>query len=179
TLGHFDAKRCEKWSVKAHAEAVVALQPAEIEIRLQRGDFSGIVEHCSVDEAVDHDPPLRLKDDPVLVAEPVARKSPQRRSASDVRQQKEGNLLIALGVRRLRLSAQRDDPGFPQYWNVLDRFVVDPPKTELFVRVGVIVQRDSVEPAASRIPWRRSPVDADSALRMHMGRLGAESRQRV
>src|SRR5262249_459619 len=95
------------------------------------------------------------------------------------RQQKEGNWLIALGVRRLRLSAQRDDPGFPQYWNVLDRFVVDPPETELFVRLGVIVQRDSVEPAASRIPWRRAPVDADSALRMHVGYLGAESRQRV
>src|SRR5262245_29189160 len=89
TLGHFDAQRRRERSVKTNAKAVVALEAIEVKIRSPRGDFSGIVEHCSVHEAVDHDAPLCLRDDPVLVAKPVALETSHRRSASHVRQQEE------------------------------------------------------------------------------------------
>ena len=163
--------------METDTEAVVALQPVEIEIRAARGDFPGVVEDRRIHEAVGHDAPLRLKRQTVLVAEAVAGESAQRRSASHIRQHEEGHLLIGLAVGGPRDGAQRDDPGFAQDRNVLDRFVVDLPETEPLVLVGVIVQRDAIEAAAPGIPWRRSPVEPDSALRMEIRGLGAKARQ--
>src|SRR5207244_6994882 len=122
---HFDAQRRGKRSVETHAEAVVALQPVEIEIRLARGDLSSIVEERGVDEAVDHDAPLRLKSQRILVAEAVAGEPSQRGSTAYVRQHEERNLLIALAVCRARDATERNDPGFTQDRKVLNRFVVD------------------------------------------------------
>src|SRR5712671_2720390 len=60
---------------------------------------------------------------------------------------------------------------------MLDRFVIDLPETEPLVLVGVIVQRDAIEAAAPRIPWRRSPVEPRGALRMEIRGLRPEARQ--
>ena len=57
---------------------------------------------------------------------------------------------------------------------MLDHFVVDLPEAEPLVLVGVIVQRDAVKAAASRITWRRSPVESHGALRMEIRGFGRQ-----
>ena len=83
------------------------------------------------------------------------REAAQRGSAAERGQHEERDLLIALAERRLRQPAQRDDPGFAQDREVLDHLVVDLPEAELLIAVGVVVQRDAVEPAAPGIARRR------------------------
>src|SRR5262245_27552004 len=87
TAGHVDTKRCVGRAMEPYAEAVVALQPGEVEVRSLRRDFPGVIEERGVDEAIDHDSPLGLRDDPVLVAEAMAREAAQRRSAPHIRQE--------------------------------------------------------------------------------------------
>src|SRR4029077_18723265 len=134
-----------------------------------------IVEERGVDEAVDHDAPLRLKSQTVLVAEAVADESAQRGSASHVRQQEERNLLTILAVGGPRDAVERDDPGFAKDREMLDRFVVDLPETQLLVLVAVIVQRDTVEAAPPGIAGRGAPLESDGSLRMPIRRGGAHA----
>src|SRR5262245_62862665 len=159
------------------AEAIVALQPTEIEIFLARRDFSGIVEHCGLHKTIDHDPPLRLKQQRVLVAEAMADESSEGVSTPQVRKHEERDLLAAFVIDGLGAPAERDDPGFAQDWKMLDHFVVSASKTEQLVLVGVVVQRDTVKAPAPRVTGCRTPVQPDGALRMDIGRLGTEAWQ--
>ena len=71
-LGQLDAQRRGERAVEADAEAVVVLQPVEVEVRRARGDLAGVVEERGVEVAVDHDAPLRLQQQAVLIAEAPA-----------------------------------------------------------------------------------------------------------
>jgi hypothetical protein len=152
--------------VKTHPEAVVALHAVEIEIRPAGGDFARVVEHRGINEPVDHDAPFGLKDQTVLVAEAVAAESAQRGSTAHRGQHEKRDLLIALVQRRLGQPAERDDPGFAQDWKVLDYLVVELTEAEFLIAVGVIVQRDAVEPSAPGIAFCAAPVEAGGALGM-------------
>src|SRR6185503_19129264 len=62
--------------------------------------------------------------------------------------------------------------------NVLDGLVIDLLEAEGFVPVVVIVTGDGVVAAASRITGRGAPVEANRGLGVHIGRIGAQTRER-
>src|SRR5947207_626370 len=68
-------------------------------------------------------------------------------------------------------------PGFTQDAKVLNRFVGDLVEAEPLVRVGVIVQRDAVETAASRVAGRGARVGPRGALGMEIRGPGPKARQ--
>ena len=98
------------------------------------------------------------------------------RAAAERRQHEERHLLTVLLDRGLDAAAEREHPGLAQDREVLDRLVVDHLEAERVVRVVVVVQRHAVEAAAAGVAGRRAPVEADRALRVKVGDLGAESR---
>src|SRR5215831_18933519 len=68
-LRELDAKGSRDRSMEADAEAVVLLHPVEIKVRRTWSDLAGVVEERRIEEAIDDDPPLGLKEQAVLVAE--------------------------------------------------------------------------------------------------------------
>ena len=75
-------------------------------------------------------------------------------------------------------AAQREHPGVPEERNVLDRLVLDLAEAVRVVGVREVVERHAVVAAAPRVARRRARVDGRRALRVQVGDLGAQARQR-
>ncbi len=124
-MGQLDAERRGKRPVEAKAEAEVVLQVLEIDVLRTGGDLAGVVEERNIEIAVDHDAPLRLEQQAVLVAEAPAAVAAQRRAAAERRQHEERNLLVVLLVRVLHPAVEREHPGLAQDREVRNRLVFD------------------------------------------------------
>src|SRR5262245_14375646 len=139
-MSNVDSERGRKRGVESGAESVIILKPVEIEIFLTRGHLTGIIKEGCVQEAIDHDSPLRLQQQAVLIAEAPALEAAQVRSPAKGRQREERNLLPVFLPRRRRKTAERDHPALAQDRNVLNGLVIDSPKPELGVGIGVVVR---------------------------------------
>ena len=155
-----------------------SLQAVEIEIRHARRHLAGVVEERQVEIAVDHDAPLRLQQQAVLIAESPAAVAAQRRAAAKRRQHEERRLLaVLLAARSARAPRNDEHPGFAQDRDVLDGFVLEHLEAEHVVPVVVVVQRHAVEAAAARVAGRRAPVEPDRALGVQVGDFSVEARK--
>src|SRR6476661_3669484 len=79
-LGQLHAQRRGERAVEPDADAEVVLQPVEVEVRRACRDLPCVVEERGFEIAVGHDPPFRLQQEAVLIAEAPARITTERGS---------------------------------------------------------------------------------------------------
>ena len=80
-----DPKRRREWPVESQPEAVVALHAMQVEVGRAAGHLAGVIEHRGIEVTTRHDPPLRLQQQAVAIAETRRIEAPQVGAAAERR----------------------------------------------------------------------------------------------